>query len=50
MIILRSYSSQRYYECDNTPARDVNNKSYRCCTYHTAKFIKKYKFDPTERC
>ena len=38
----RLYSSQRYYECDNTPYfNDIDNKkkSYKCCKHHTAKLV-----------
>ena len=39
----RLYSTQRYYECDNTPYyndRDNERKSYKCCKHHVAKLIK----------
>ena len=42
----RLYSSQRYYECDASPARndhDNNRKSYKCCKYHTAKLVNTHK-------
>ena len=38
----RLYSSQRYYECDDTPYfndRDNNRRSYKCCKHHVAKLI-----------
>ena len=47
----RLYSSQRYYECDCTPARnDTTNgrKSFKCCKFHTAKLKETYGFELNE--
>ena len=45
------YSSKRFYECDDNAQRnDPNNneKSYKCCKYHTAELITTHGIELTD--
>ena len=49
----RLYSSARYFECNNTPARNSKKQNgqsiaFKCCRYHSSRMIKEHHFAPAD--
>ena len=49
----RLYSSTRYFECNNTPARNSKHQNgqsiaFKCCRQHSARMINEHGFEPAD--